>query len=50
MFAPAECIEYVVLHEFAHFVHPNHSKDFYALVEKLMPDWKERREMLQGAE
>ena len=48
--APREAIEYVVLHEFAHFIHPNHSKDFYGLVEKLMPDWKERREMLQGVE
>lgn len=48
--APRQAIEYVVLHEFAHFVHPNHFKDFYALVEKLMPDWKERRELLQGAE
>ena len=48
--APREAIEYVVLHEFAHFIHPNHSKDFYGLVEKLMPDWKERRELLQGVE
>ena len=48
--APREAIEYVVLHEFAHFIHPNHSKDFYGLVEKLMPDWKERRALLQGAE
>ena len=45
--APKEAIEYVVLHEFAHFIHPNHSKDFYGLVEALMPDWKERRAMLQ---
>lgn len=44
--APREAIEYVVLHEFAHFIHPNHSKDFYALVETLMPDWKQRKEML----
>ena len=48
--APREAIEYVVLHEFAHFIHPNHSKDFYGLVEKLMPDWKERKAMLQGIE
>ena len=46
--APREAIEYVVLHEFAHFIHPNHSKDFYALVESMMPDWKQRREMLNG--
>ena len=48
--APREAIEYVVLHEFAHFVHPNHSKDFYRLVEALMPDWRERRSLLQGIE
>ena len=48
--APREAIEYVVLHEFAHFIHPNHSKDFYRLVEEVMPDWKERRALLQGAE
>ena len=48
--APREAIEYVVLHEFAHFVHPNHSKDFYGLVEQLMPDWKERRALLQNVD
>lgn len=48
--APKEAIEYVVLHEFAHFIHPNHSKEFYTLVESLMPDWKQRRNMLQGIE
>ena len=48
--APREAIEYVVLHEFAHFVHPNHSKDFYGLVESLMPDWKERKALLQDVE
>ena len=47
---PKEAIEYVVLHEFAHFIHPNHSRDFYGLVEKLMPDWKERKAMLQSME
>lgn len=48
--APREAIEYVVLHEFAHFIHPNHSKDFYGLVETLMPDWKQRKAMLQEIE
>ena len=46
--APREAIEYVVLHEFAHFIHLNHSKEFYGLVERLMPDWKERKAMLEG--
>lgn len=44
--APRESIEYVVLHEFAHFIHPNHSKEFYGFVEKLMPDWKKRKSEL----
>lgn len=43
---PRKSIEYVVLHEFAHFVHPNHSKDFYNLITKLMPDWRERKSLL----
>lgn len=45
--APKEAIEYVVLHEFAHFIHQNHSKEFYSFVEKMMPDWKERKALLE---
>lgn len=44
--APISSIEYVILHEFAHFIHPNHSKNFYHLVATLMPDWKERKKGL----
>ncbi len=40
---PLSYIEYVVLHEFCHFVHGNHSPDFYNLVAVYMPDWKPRR-------
>ncbi|PXV91697.1 hypothetical protein C8E03_103258 [Lachnotalea glycerini] len=45
--APRNCIEYVVLHEFTHFIHPNHSKKFYDFVAMLMPDWKERKMELE---
>lgn len=45
--APKNCIEYVVLHEFAHFIHPDHSKKFYDFVAMLMPDWKERKKELE---
>ena len=35
-------IEYVVVHELAHIKHHNHSKAFYELIERYMPDYKER--------
>ena len=44
--APRNCIEYVVMHEFCHFIHPNHSKHFYGFLTMLMPDWKERKAVL----
>ncbi len=40
---PVSFIEYVVLHEMLHMIHPNHSKDFYDLLSIYMPDWKTRR-------
>lgn len=33
-------IEYVVYHEYAHLIQPNHSKAFYRVIEKYMPDYK----------
>lgn len=44
--APRNCIEYVIMHEFCHFIHPNHSKSFYAFLTMLMPDWKCRKQLL----
>ena len=43
---PLEFIEYVVLHEFVHFIQPNHSKAFYNIIENYMPDYKTRMEMV----
>lgn len=39
---PIEFVEYVVLHEFVHFIHLNHSKDFYEMIAKIMPDYEKR--------
>lgn len=47
MYAPKECIEYVVLHEFTHFLQPNHSAKFYEELFKVCPDWKECRKKLK---
>ena len=45
-FQPLPIIEYVVLHELAHIPYPNHQKEFWNFVEKFIPDWKERRKLL----
>lgn len=45
--APLSCIEYVVTHEFVHFLHPDHSRAFYQHLNMLMPDWKERKAILE---
>ena len=36
--APYNAFEYVVMHEFIHFLYPNHSSYFYNMLSKLMPD------------
>lgn len=44
--APPPCVEYVVLHELTHFLYPGHNKDFYEFLTVHMPDWKERKRIL----
>jgi len=43
---PMCCIDYVVLHELSHFKYQNHSKNFYNFISISMPDWKERKKIL----
>jgi predicted metal-dependent hydrolase len=43
---PLEFIEYVVVHELSHIKHKNHSKEFWAEVEKFLPDYKERKKLI----
>lgn len=45
---PIDFVEYVVLHEFAHFVYMNHSKEFYDLIKKHMPDYQKRIEHMKS--
>lgn len=44
--ANIRCIQYVVLHELTHLLHPNHSKQFYDFLTVHMPDWQERKKQL----
>ena len=48
MMYPESAIDYVVVHELAHLKEMNHSKRFYALVENILPDYKERIKLLKG--
>jgi predicted metal-dependent hydrolase len=45
--APSACVDYVIVHELAHIVHPNHGSKFFELIETMMPDWKERKRRLE---
>ena len=47
MCASEEAIEYVVLHELAHLIYPNHGAEFKAFLTKYMQDWKERKKRLE---
>lgn len=47
-YAPKECIEYVVYHEFTHFLQANHSDEFYRELEVVCPDWKTLRKKLKS--
>ena len=38
---------YVVVHEYCHFLVPNHSPAFWAQVARFLPDWKARRALLR---
>ena len=44
---PQICFEYVLLHELIHLIHPNHGKGFYAMLNSLMPHWREVKALLR---
>lgn len=44
--APLHVIDYVVVHELCHIEYPNHSKDFWAKVKQIMPDYKVKQSWL----
>jgi predicted metal-dependent hydrolase len=44
--APAQVIDYVIIHELMHLVEMDHSRGFWQLVEKADPDYKKHKEWL----
>ena len=47
MMAPPTVLDYIVVHELAHLTHPNHTQAFWNEVDKVMPDYGERKEWLR---
>jgi predicted metal-dependent hydrolase len=45
--APAEIVDYVVIHELAHLKEMNHSRRFWGVVEAWCPEHKQRRRWLR---
>ena len=43
---PPECLEYIVVHEMSHLIEPTHNNRFIALMDRLMPNWRFYRQLL----
>src|SRR5690625_2566706 len=43
---PRHLLEYVIVHELLHLLEPTHSERFFSLLEQHVPDWRERRNLL----
>lgn len=44
---PVPCVDYVIIHELCHLKAPHHGKEFYELLSRHLPDWKERKQRLE---
>ena len=43
-----KCLEFIVVHEMVHLLEKHHTKRFYQLMDKFLPDWREREKLLNG--
>ena len=48
MMAPVSVLDYIITHELVHLKYPNHSKDFWNEVDKLMPDYRKHENWLKN--
>lgn len=48
--APLAAMEYVVAHEVTHLLHRNHSDTFWTTLGSIMPDWRDRKKLLESWE
>lgn len=47
IFLPSDLADYLIVHELCHLKELNHSKDFWALVARIIPDYKEKRKKVK---
>ncbi|WP_299010406.1 SprT family zinc-dependent metalloprotease [uncultured Shewanella sp.] len=45
---PPECMEYILVHELVHLIERHHNERFRSIMDKNMPDWRERRNLLNS--
>ncbi len=45
---PPQCLEYIVVHELVHLLERHHGDQFVALMDKFLPDWRARRDLLNA--
>jgi predicted metal-dependent hydrolase len=44
-----DCLEYIVVHEMTHCFERGHGERFINLMDKHLPDWRSRRDALNGS-
>ncbi len=42
-----QLVDYVIVHELTHLSHPHHDAEFWACVDRALPDWRDRKDELQ---
>lgn len=43
---PRDCLEYLIVHEMVHLLEPSHNTRFVALMDRFLPEWRQRRALL----
>jgi hypothetical protein len=47
MMAPISIIDYIIVHELAHYLKPDHGLEFWEIVESIMPNYTEKKNWLR---
>lgn len=45
--APMDAIDYVITHELCHVAVPHHGPEFFEILNRVLPDWRERKQKLE---